>query len=498
MRTTPLPLDLVTAVEMRAAEAAVFASGVESFTLMQRAGEAAADVIRARYAGVRRVLVLCGPGNNGGDGFVVARALRDAGLAPTVACLVDTTALKGDAARAAADWAGPVTPSADIDPAGFDLIVDALFGIGLTRQLADTTAKLVDDCNASGRPIVAIDIPSGIDVDTGAVLGSAIRATDTVTFFRLKPAHLLEPGRSHAGEIHCADIGIADRAPAPLGVTAFRNAPALWSSHLPRLSIDAHKFKRGHALILAGGIEGVGAARLTARAALRAGAGLVTIGVPSEALVAHASRGPDALMIRRCDGPGGLDALFADRRRNAIAIGPAYGLGAATCRTVERVLAAGRATVLDADALTAFAQDPDRLFAAIGKATAPVVLTPHAGEFARLFGLHEAPSGKLVTTCDAARRCGATVLHKGPDTVIAAPDGRAAINTNGTPHLATAGSGDVLAGIVTGLLAQGMPAFEAACAAVWLHADTATLLGAGLIADDLVDHLPKARARLGA
>lgn len=263
------------------------------------------------------------------------------------------------------------------------------------------------------------------------------------------------------------------------------NAPELWAAALPRLADDANKYTRGHVLVLAGGLESVGAARLAARAALRIGAGLVTIGAPREALVAHAARGPDALMVRAVDGEAGLDAILADQRRNALVIGPAYGLGEPTRTAAQRVLRERRACVLDADALTAFAGDAPALAAAIA-GEGRVVLTPHAGEFARLFGPIR---DKVSDTRAAARFVRAVVVHKGPDTVVAAPDGRAVVNTNGVPTLATAGSGDVLAGIVAGLLAQGMPPFEAAAAAVHIHAETARAFGAGLIADDLADRV---------
>ncbi len=483
-----LPPELLTASDMRAAEDTVIATGTLGITLMERAGAAIADVVAARFGGLRTAAVICGPGNNGGDGFVVARLLEQRGVSTTVFTLVPREASTGNAARAAAQWCGtcqPLTEAVSLD--GFEIVIDALFGIGINRDVAGLVAVAVSAINAafaSGTPVAAVDIPSGIDGDTGLIRGAAVTATTTVTFHRLKPGHVLEPGRSHAGRIVCADIGLE----APTSPHAMINMPSLWIASLPRLDVTTHKYKRGHALILAGGLEGVGAARLAARAALRSGAGLVTIGAPSEALMAHASRGPDALMVRAVDDPDGLAHVLADVRRNAVVIGPAYGLGPATRTTVETVLATNQATVLDADALSSFAGQTPTLAHLIGsrpRGSPPVVLTPHAGEFATLFGT--SAKSKIVRAQDAANATGAIVVFKGADTVIAAPGGRVAVNVNGTPWLATAGTGDVLAGLIGSALAQGMPGFEAACASVFQHASAAYRIGPGLIADDLAD-----------
>jgi hydroxyethylthiazole kinase-like uncharacterized protein yjeF len=490
MSTVSPPFDLITADAMRAVEAAYFAAGGSSYQLMETAGSAVATHIATRFANCQRVLVLCGPGNNGGDGFVIARLLRERGCVVTCAALGEVGALQGDAAQAASAWGAPVADLTSVVPADHDLIVDALFGIGLTRALTGAAAATVTAANASGVPIIAVDIASGIASDSGKVLGTAIQATETVTFHRAKPGHLLEPGRAHTGHLHVADIGLSVSASPAL----FENVPAMWLTALPTLTTRSHKYTRGHAVVFAGGIEGVGASRLAARAALRIGAGLVTVAAPSEALLTHAARGPDALMVKRTDGEAGRASVLADRRRNALLIGPAFGLDADANEAVLQVLASDRACVLDADALTAFAESPNPLFTALAGSVAPRVLTPHAGEFARLFG---GPThSKLDATQAAARRAQAVVVHKGPDTVIASPDGRAAINSNGTPLLAIAGTGDVLAGMIAGLLAQGMPAFEAACAAVWLHADAAQAIGRPLIADDLIEAIPDALVRL--
>jgi hydroxyethylthiazole kinase-like uncharacterized protein yjeF len=377
-----------------------------------------------------------------------------------------------------------------------DLIVDALFGIGLSRAPEGEMRGLIEAANAlraAGARIVAVDIPSGFGGDDGQAPGAAIAADLTVTFHAMKPAHVLLPARDACGAIVVAAIGIEAGASPRIvvnGRPAFLDETA---------KASAHKYDHGHALVLAGGLEGTAAARLAARAALRAGAGLVTLGVPGSALVAHAGREPDALMVRRADGEGGLASLLADKRRNAVVIGPAYGVGAATRAAVETVLGAGKKVVLDADALTSFAGCAAQLGDLIRGSRSDVVVTPHAGEFANLFkamddsadslnqGLRS--TSKIDRASAAAAILGAVVVYKGADTVIAAPDGRAAVNGNAPPWLATAGSGDVLAGMIGGLLAQGLTGFEAACAAVWLHGEAGTIAGRGLIADDLPEAL---------
>jgi NAD(P)H-hydrate epimerase len=381
-----------------------------------------------------------------------------------------------------------------MDPAHH--IVDSLLGAGLSNHHTGGTRAAVERMNASGKPILAVDLPSGIDGDTGQVRGVAVRAARTVTFARRKPGHLLLPGRAHCGPVEVADIGIAPAMIAALGVKTFVNGPDLWRTAFPRPGLEAHKYKRGHAVVVSGGATHTGAARLAARGALRAGAGLVTVASPAEALAANAAQ-LTAIMLRRCDGASDLRDLLADPRFNAVALGPALGIGKETREKVEAALDAGRAVVLDADALTSFERDAGALATLVH--THSAVLTPHEGEFARLFGGEDAvlnaPS-KLERARVAAARVGAVVVLKGPDTVVAAPDGRAAINENGTPYLATAGSGDVLTGIVAGLLAQAMPPFEAVAAGVWLHAEAGALFGPGLIAEDLPEALPGALRNL--
>ena len=482
--------------QMARADAFAVASGTPSLTLMENAGRAVADAIAARFPPCATV-ILCGPGNNGGDGFVVARLLAELGFAVRVAMLGEP---HGDASEKAHDWNGPRVTLTSAALAGAELIVDALFGAGLSRPLDGVARDMVLAANRNGVPIIAIDLPSGVAGNSGKVLaaggpadtadeGVAIRARLTVTFFRKKPAHLLLPGRDLCGEIVMADIGIAPEAVA--GSALFENGPDRWSYPWPRAG--AHKYDRGHCLVVSGALHATGAARLAARAALRVGAGLVSVASPPDAVPIHAAH-LTAIMIKPFEGAKGLGELLSDRRLNSVVIGPGVGVGGETRELVSIVLASGASTVLDADALTSFRGDPDALFARIRH---PVVLTPHAGEFERLFpGLLAQSGSKVDAARAAAGRAGCVVLLKGSDTVIAAPDGLAVINNNAPPSLGTAGSGDVLAGIIAGLMAMGLDPFSAASASAWLHGDAAGRFGPGLIAEDIPEMLPEVLAAL--
>jgi NAD(P)H-hydrate epimerase len=504
--------ELLTTAEMGRADKAAIDGGVPGVMLMENAGRAVAEAT-AELAGRagRTIAVVCGPGNNGGDGFVAARLLRKRGFTVRLGLLGPREALKGDAAEMARRWEGAIEPLMPATIAGADLIVDALFGAGLTRALEGVAAEVVAAINASGKPVVAVDVPSGLDGTTGMAAGPVVQAMRSVTFFRLKPAHLLLPGRALCGEVRLADIGIPASVLASIGPRAFANRPALWREAYPRPRLEGHKYSRGHAVVVSGPAEQTGAARLGARGCLRIGAGLVTVVGPPAATAINATQ-LTAIMVKAIGADAALTEFLADKRHNAVLIGPGTGVGAATAATVLTVLASAAAAVLDADALTSFAPGedgkpvravgfgfvvrdaepgpaPGGLFAAIRGRSAPVVLTPHEGEFKRLFG--DLTGSKLDRARKAAELSGAVMILKGADTVIAAPDGRAAINDNAPPWLATAGAGDVLAGFVTGLLAQHMPAFEAACAAVWMHGACATEFGPGLIAEDLPETLPR-------
>lgn len=489
-------LALLTTQQMAMADRIAIARGTPGIELMERAGRAVADAVLDQAGPGSVVTVLCGPGNNGGDGFVAARLLRERGLTARVVLPGGADGFAGDAAIALERWAGPIEPLNALRGRQNDILVDAMFGAGLKRPLSGAFAAAAERLNEATCPVIAVDIPSGVSGDTGLADGVAVRADETVTFFRLKPGHLLLPGRARCGRVRLADIGIpADAALATIGPTAFRNDPALWRHALPRHGADTHKFRRGAVAVLAGGVSGVGAPRLGARAALRIGAGLATIFCEPEALPVHAARGPDALMQRAVPDHRVLEAFLGDRRIASILAGPALGLDRRAEGLIRTVIDCDRPAVFDADALTLLAGFPgDGVLSLQRRAgNRETVLTPHEGEFQRLFGRDAFIAGepsKLERARKAAAACGAVIVYKGADTVVAAPDGRAAINLTGTAALATAGSGDVLGGLVAGLLAQGMPAFEAGCAAVWLHGLAGERLGLGLIADDLPEAIP--------
>ncbi len=450
--------ELLTPEETSRADRAAVACGVPVAALMENAGRAVARAVHARFTPCR-TLVLCGPGNNGGDGYVVARLLARRGWPVVVAAFAPPV---GDAIAAAQGWRGPMRPFQPEEAARADLVIDAVFGAGISRDLPPRVAATL----AAARKIVAIDVPSGLDGATGLPRGTVTHAALTVTFFRRKPGHVLLPGRDLCGETLLADIGLPAAALDGIACRTFLNGPALWT--LPAPDAASHKYTSGHLTILGGGAM-TGAARLAAMAARRAGAGLVTIAATGSPDIYRA--GDPGVMVD--DRP--LADQLADPRRTTVVAGP--GLGIATAAAIlPALLASGRLVVADADALTACAGAPERLRGAS-------IITPHAGEFARVFGtVHP---DRLAAVRAAAARTGAVVLLKGADTIIAAPDGRAAINANAPPWLATAGAGDVLAGLIGALLTQGMPPFEAACAGAWLHGQAGQLAGQGLIAEDL-------------
>ena len=481
-------LEVLSVSQMYAADRAAMDRGISGETLMEAAGLQAAQSILEQF-GVQPTAILCGPGNNGGDGFVIARHLKAAGARVKVALLGDKAKLRGDAARMAKRWRGRVAALDTGVLDGAELVVDALFGAGLSRNIQGPAKATLMAAAAAGLPLIAVDMPSGVQGNSGAVLGYAPHADLTVTFFRPKSGHLLYPGRGRCGEVQVVDIGIPDAVLAEIDPTTQANDPGLWLPAWPPLSAEGHKYSRGHALVLSGGKGKTGAARLAAGAALRVGAGLVTVASPQGAVAENAAH-LTAVMIDPWRDLGEFRRLIAEPRRNAVCLGPGAGVTKLLRDQVLAVLDLGRSVVLDADAITAFTRAKRGLFR---KLHDNCILTPHGGEFGRLFD----PAGdKLQRTRAAAAACGAVVLLKGPDTVIASPDGRAVINTNGPPELATAGSGDVLAGFCTGLLAQGLPAFEAAAAACWLHGAVACRFGPGLTAEDLAPALPAVLSEL--
>lgn len=466
--------------QMHEAKRLTVGTGVSETEVMENAGAAVAREIVRRWP-PHAVTVLCGPGRNGGDGFVVARLLAEADWPVRVALLGPRDRLAGEAQHNAGRWRGTVEPLSPDVLDGADLVVDAIFGAGLDRPLNGPAAATLARAASEGLPIIAIDVPSGLMSDTGEAAG-AVATVLTVTFFRKRPGHVLLPGRSLCGEVVVAGVGIPSSVLERVAPDTFENDPGLWISDLPRPQDSDDKYTRGHALI-SGGYPVTGAARMAARAAARAGAGLVTIAVPEIALPIYAAA-LTSIMVQPLAAPDDFDRLLDDRRISALLIGPGAGTGEQTRARVLAMLGSGRPTVLDADALTAFRDDPPSLDRAI---VGPCILTPHEGEFRRLF---DSSGDKLTRTRAAARRSGAVVVLKGSDTVIAAPDGRAIVNSNAPPTLATAGSGDVLSGIVLGLLANKMDQFLAAAAAVWIHGAAAAAFGPGLMAEDLPDLLP--------
>jgi hydroxyethylthiazole kinase-like uncharacterized protein yjeF len=491
-------MEVLTTIEMERADRLAITAGTPGFALMMSAGQAVAEAAKDLVE-EGPIVVVAGGGNNGGDGFVAAAELAARGRDVSVILLCERDSLQGDAALAARGWKYPVlpfNPQAIGKPA---LIIDALFGAGLNRPVKGDPLEMIEAVNANGAPVLAVDLPSGISGTSGAVMGAAINAVETVTFFRRKPAHLLMPGRKHCGRVRVADIGIDPRVLEEIRPHTFENIPQSWQSFFPVPRIEGHKYARGHAVVLSGELASTGAARLAARGALRAGAGLVTVASPRDALVVNAAA-LTAVMVRPVDTPLDFGEMIGDRRLNAIVIGPGAGVSDRTRDFVHTALSVKRGLVLDADALTSFAEAPERLFESIKASDGgQVVLTPHEGEFPRLFSdisnKHPGRS-KLERVRDAAERSGAVVLLKGPDTVVASPDGRASIASNAPPWLATAGAGDVLAGMIAAMLAQGVPAFEAACIGVWMHGEAAGEAGPGLIAEDLPEVLPAVFRRL--
>ena len=499
-------MDILTTKQMTDADREAIRQGVPGVDLMEAAGRAVAKAIQDRWD-IRPVMVLAGPGNNGGDGFVVARLLKAAKWPVTVYLLGDKAALTGDAAINAKRWRAKVEPlDAAVEPLVGDetgsysdvLVVDALFGAGLSKPLdgaAKTLAEILGLARSEGRgvPVVAIDMPSGLNGDTGRALkGVSFQADLTVTFCRPKPGHLLMPGRELCGELVVADIGIADAVVNGLAVATTLNGVPLWGDAFPTLDAQGNKYARGHLVVLGGWVM-TGAARLAAFAARRAGAGLVSIAVADEAFPFYAASSEPGTLIYPYNNLKEFNKLLSDKRRSTVVMGPGAGVMKSTREKVLAVLKADKNVVLDADALNVFEGNAKALFKAVHASNGEGVLTPHGGEFARLFpdlAKKQDQVGKLETTRAAAKLAGCVVLYKGADTVVAAADGRAAITVNAPPTLATAGSGDVLAGFIGALLAQGMSAFEAANAAAWLHGECADAFGPGLVAEDLIDELP--------
>ena len=454
----------MTAAQMRAAEQAAIASGIPEYELMERAGAAAAEIIW-RAGAKRDLLVLCGPGNNGGDGLVIARLLLARGVPVRVAVLGESRTEAGRKARAA--WKGPVEPFDQAAPA--TQIVDALFGTGLSRGLEAAVADRLSSLTAQASFSYAVDLPSGVDTDSGALLSQAPLFGVCIALGSLKPAHVLHPAAGLFRKLVCADIGI----------DASDQVHRLSPPHLTQpLALD-HKYSRGLVAVVGGSM--VGAGRLAARAAAQSGAGMVRY-----LAAAEAAAGLDAIVTIQANTVGELESSLVDGRLAAVVAGPGLGSGEGAKERLAAVLACGRPSVLDADALTL-------LGSGVAEGIPPgSILTPHEGEFARLgFNLR---GDKISRATEAARRTDAVIVLKGADSVVAAPDGRVAVSSGASPWLSTAGTGDVLAGLAAGRLAVTGDPFRAACEAVWLHGEAARRAGAAFAADDLIAELPAAIA----
>ena len=487
-----LPTELLTVEEMYQADRLAIEGGVSGVALMAAAGKGIADHIRETWP-AGRGLVLCGPGNNGGDGYVVARLLKEAGWHIDLVSTGDPDRLKGDAAVMCARWDGPILSLQEARTDDVDLVVDAVFGAGFDRNLDSEISALLLRIKKAAIPVVAVDVPSGVNGDTGAVDANAIPAAMTVTFFRAKPGHFLYPGRGFCGQLHIVDIGIEEHYLETIDPQVHLNDPEIWRDELPMLQPQDHKYSRGHAGIVGGGISATGAARLAARAALRAGAGATTVVCPPAALITYAAA-LEAVMVTACADTEEFAAWIRNRRIGTILIGPGNGVTERTKAFTQIALESPANVIIDADAITVFQDTPDTLFSLIAsKQEGQCLLTPHEAEFERLFSL---PGSKLERALGAAALSGATVLLKGADTVIATADGKAVINYNAPPYLATAGSGDVLGGLIAGLVSSGMPVFSAASAGCWIHGEAGRRIGAGLISEDIEREVPSILSNL--
>ena len=472
---------------MQQADRLMASNGTQTFMLIERAGAAVANFLKEKAPG-RKILILCGPGNNGGDGFVAARLLREAGFAVRVASLMPPEKLAGDAAWAAESWQRSIVAFDNLVVEPDELVVDAVFGTGFNRKLDEPVQSLFRHIREQGNDVLAIDSPSGVNGTTGHADPDVLPAAATLTFCRKKPGLVLMPGAAFCGEVHVADIGIPDTILAELGPAPRENGPVLWSARLRPKAAGGNKYDYGHVLVY-GGARMTGAACMAAHAALRAGAGLCTISSPPEAARVYRGYLPNIIVEERAR-PHAFTGELADKRRNAVIVGPGAGRDheSALRDTVIDLLKDRRACVIDADALTVFKDHREPFFKVLH---GQCVLTPHDGEFARIFPeLKDGP--KTERAAAAARQSKAVIVLKGADTVIAGPDGTLVINTTSSPDLATGGTGDVLAGLIGGLLARGLPAFDAACAGVWLQGRAAQMFGTGLIATDLLDKIPLA------
>jgi len=482
---------LLTPEESRQADAWTIDSGVAGIDLMEAAGRAVADII-VDYVGTPlevggEIIVLCGPGNNGGDGYVVARHLDEWGYPVRVVADLGIS-LKGDAKIASKRWRGPCDSAGEKPLKGASVIIDSIFGTGLSKPVEGVFADMINEANDLDAFKLAVDLPSGLNALTGSPMGACFCADATVTFFHRKVGQIVAPGRFYCGgadHIHVADIGISDAAIEEITLQHFSNEPGLWSHAYPFQGPASHKYDRGHLLVLGGKEPTLGASRLASMAALRAGAGLVTLAASSETYSIQAGA-LDDVMVRRFDSAFGFIGIMSDPKIGTVLLGPGAGVGEKTAELVMQATLKGRNMVLDADALTSLVGRLDVLSNVTG---CDIVLTPHEGEFARLFPELDYQTDRVSAARCASKLSGCTVVLKGVSTVVAGTDGRVSVACNAPSWLSVGGTGDVLSGIIGSLLAQGMPAFEAASAAVWLHGEAGMRAGRGMIASDLLKQI---------
>lgn len=481
--------EILTAEQMKKADLEAIAGGIPAIQLIDTAARGLADIIGKNYE-PRPVLFLNGPGNNGADGWIAAQYLKDAGWDVRVACTVKKSELKHDAKQAAEKWDGEAEAlNSNLSLKGNPLIVDCIYGTGYSGTLPPEIVTLFDKIRQRKLGVVAADVPSGMNATTGASSPGTLKADLTVAFCRKKIAHVTMPGKELCGKVRVAPVQIPDTTIAAQGSTVFENNPGLWLKDFPIPGPATHKYDRGHAVIYGG--DKTGAAKLAAAGAQRAGAGLVSIATRAETKATF-DNFRASIMTQQWDTSEDFKSILRDERKNVVLLGPGAGDPARLRESVETTLAFNKAAVLDADVFTVFKDNARDLFTQLSPDKH--VLTPHEGEFARIFG--EMEGSKLERAWKAAKIANAVVVLKGSDTIIAAPDGTAVINTNAPSTLATAGSGDVLAGLITGLMAQGMTPFMAASAGVWLQAETARNFGLGLTAEDIIHHIPQTLNRV--
>lgn len=486
--------EILSITQMKQAEDASLSGRTSSYTLMQRAGRAVADIVRERYE-KQPVMVLCGSGNNGGDGFIAASELKRKKWDVTVACKLEAEYLEGDVARAAEEWGDDFETLDKVKLPEDGIIIDAIFGTGLEREITGDAQEVLFALQRSSCSVVAVDFPSGVYADSGDCQPCTPQADLTVTFFRKKMGHILLPGRVACGDIIVSDIGMKDDVLDEIeGEIVHENDPSLgWQEDASTKAFWTHKYHHGHIAVLGGKVL-TGATVLTSLSALRIGAGLVTIAAHPDVVNVYRMASPSLMVEPLQEMARFKDHYAKDDRRNVLLIGPGAGLEneGALKKIVFDATASERICVLDADALSVFENDTRTFYKSLHKSC---ILTPHEGEFERIFpGLQ---GSKVDRALEASRKTGAIIVLKGADTVVASPNGKAVINTTGCGWMATAGTGDVLAGMIAGLVARKvLNLFDATCAAVWMHGKASELAGPGMISEDLSSHIPSVLALL--